>query len=96
MLIEILFCAKGKIFIARFDSPREFASPLALILKMAVVLSGNRLGSRKIQTGKQIQFIQKIMDIFVDIFHSLPSLRLYTQEIYTVLYTLYARNLIEF
>ena len=35
MLIEILFCAKGKIFVARFDSPREFTSPLALILKMA-------------------------------------------------------------
>ena len=30
----------------------------------------------KIQNGGQPEFIQKIMDIFVDFSHSLPSLRL--------------------
>ena len=39
-------------------------------------MSPNRLGTRKIQNGGGIKFIQKIMDIFGDIFHSLPSLRL--------------------
>ena len=33
-----------------------------------VVLSANRLGTKKIQNGGHIKFIQKIMDIFVDIF----------------------------
>ena len=41
-----------------------------------MVLSTNRLGTRKIQNGGWTKFLQKIMDIFVDIFHSLPSLRL--------------------
>ena len=34
-------------------------------------LSANRLETRKIQNGRQIRFILKIVDIFVDIFHSL-------------------------
>ena len=39
-------------------------------------LSANRLGIRTIQNGGQIKFILKIAEIFVEIFHSLPSLRL--------------------
>ena len=38
-----------------------------------IVLSANRLDTRKVQNDEQIKFIQKIMYIFVDIFHSLPS-----------------------
>ena len=41
-----------------------------------VFLSANRLGTGKIHNCGQIKFIQKMMDIFMDIFHSLPSLKL--------------------
>ena len=50
---------------------------MTLNLKMvARSLSANRLGIRTIQNGGQIKFILKIAEIFVEIFHSLPSLRL--------------------
>ena len=39
-------------------------------MELTVVLSANTLGRRKIQNGGQIKFIQKIMDIFVNMFHS--------------------------
>ena len=49
---------------------------MTLNLKMvARSLSANRLGIRTIQNGGQIKFILKIAEIFVEIFHSLPSLR---------------------
>ena len=34
------------------------------------------MATSKIQNGGQIKFIEKIVDIFVNISHSLPSLRL--------------------
>ena len=41
---------------------------------LRIVLLSNRLGTRKIQNSGQIKIIQKIMDIFVDIFQFTVSL----------------------